>query len=118
MALMFPRLTESLARARRRATVYVTENSEYHCVRDVCVGVRDLQTGTVVQRHPAVGRRLSAVIRFAPDGALVRSPVPGASPRVGDHLHFSEGKVESEITTSAICEIRRGNRDTVRMSLE
>ena len=49
---------------RRRHTVYLTRNTEYHCRDRECVGVRDRGSGAWLRDHPALrARMLGAVCR-------------------------------------------------------
>jgi hypothetical protein len=98
---------------RRRHVVFHTQNTEYHCRGELCVAVRDPHTGEFIDGHPAIGRRLSGAIRFAPNGEVAKFVLPGEPPDLGDRLFFSEGKIETELRTSPVRDIGRPSRDTV-----
>jgi hypothetical protein len=59
--------------------IFLTRNSEYHLQSHVCVGVRDRRTGTWVNQHPALQRRLSATVRTAGALAVLQRPQLGES---------------------------------------
>ena len=59
--------------------IFLTRNSEYHLQSHVCVGVRDRRTGTWVNQHPALHRRLAATVRTAGALAVLQRPQLGES---------------------------------------
>ena len=98
-------------RNRRRRFVYTTKNTEYHVFDDVCIGVRDRNTGDWRQRHAALRRRLEGGIRAFPNGALV--PTLDA-PTVGEPIFFSLRRShddEQQVVTSRLEAIGRPEID-------
>jgi hypothetical protein len=98
---------------RRHHIAFQTRNSEYHCRDTVCVAVRDLRSRRFIENHPALGRRLSGAIRFAENGEVSQFVFPGEPPLVGDCLFFSEGKLDTEIQTTRVCDVGRPPKDAV-----
>src|SRR5258708_449837 len=98
---------------RRRHLVLRTRNTEYHLRGAVCVAVRNPRTGAFVDDHPALGRRLSGAIRYDPSGYVSKYLLPGELPDVGDVLFFSEGKIETELRTTAVADIARPPKEAV-----
>jgi hypothetical protein len=99
---------------RRRHTVLITRNSEYHCRDGVCIAVRDGRTGRVVLEHHAVGLSLSGAIGYDAEGDIDHvSPPEDLHP--GEHLCFSaRGKrCEEEVITSLLIAIERPPRYVV-----
>ena len=70
---------------RRRHRVYVAKNTEYHFRDGFCVAVRDRRTGTFLQSHLALRRRIHGGLRFFLNGAII--PNPG-EPKPGEALYF------------------------------
>jgi hypothetical protein len=100
---------------RRRHRVYVTNNSEYHCRDGVCIAVRSMETGDFVADHAAIGRRLSAGVRFDPHGGVASLSPPDA-PRVGDQLCLSAPEPQRspmDVITSPLRAVVRPPRDVV-----
>lgn len=98
---------------RRHHVVYTTRNSEYYCRDQLCVAVRDRRRGEFLPDHPAVGRRFSGAIRYAQNSGVMAFVPPSEPPAVGDLLFFSEGRIETEIQTTAVCEINRPGKEVV-----
>jgi hypothetical protein len=92
---------------RRRHRVFLTRNTEYHCRDDLCVAVRDVQTGQFQDDHPAIGRRMTGSIRFTQDGGIASFSPKGQEPHPGESLFFSDGDAERELRTSALRDIQR-----------
>lgn len=93
---------------RRRHRMYVTRNTEYHFRDETCVAVRDRRSGSFLQSHLALNRKLSGSVRIAANGV----PIPaGTQPRVGDALFFGMGG--RELVTSALCAIERPAKELV-----
>ena len=92
---------------RRRNRVYVTRNTEYHLRDDVCVAVRDRQTGRFHDAHIAIRLRLEGRIKVGVNGGAAPGPLPA---QVGDALFFlhpmPEGRYR-QITTSRVQSIER-----------
>jgi hypothetical protein len=100
---------------RRHRQVYVTRNSEYHCRDGVCVAVRSKRTGDFEPGHVAIGRRMTAGLRFNGLGAVTSASKPGSA-RVGDQLCFSQlddGENPTEVVTSPLRAIERPPKDVV-----
>lgn len=98
---------------RRHHLVFRTQNTEYHLRDRTCVAVRNPRTGEFIDHHPALGRKLSGAIRFAPTGEVSKFVLPGEAPDVGDVLFFSEGKMETELRTTAVRDIERPPKEAV-----
>jgi hypothetical protein len=100
---------------RRRHRVFVTRNSEYHCRDGVCLAVLSKETGAFETGHAAIGRQLTAGVRFDADGAVASISPPDA-PRFGDQLCFSMiGPVDSptDVITSPVRSVERPARAVV-----
>lgn len=94
--------TEYEGPERRRRKVYVTRNTEYHFVDDVCVAVRQRDGGQWRMGHVALSRKLSGSVRFTASGGV--HPTSGP-PRVGDALFFADDG--TDVITSALTEVSR-----------
>src|SRR5690348_8147347 len=94
---------------RRRRSVYVTRNSEYHFAERLCVAVRDRYTGNRLLQHPARKRRLSGSIRF--NKRLDAYPTLDA-PRLGEGLFF--GDDGPDVVTSNILAVDRPEKSVVK----
>jgi hypothetical protein len=99
---------------RRRHTVLITRNSEYHCRDGVCIAVRDCRTGRVALGHHAIGLRLSGAIGYDADGDVDHVSPPGDL-HPGEHLCFSARGMgrEEEVITSPLIAIERPPRHVV-----
>jgi hypothetical protein len=95
-------------RNRRRHSMYVTRNTEYHFRDAVCVAVRDLHTGRWLPAHLAVSRRLTGGLRLLANGAAVPTLT---EPAVGEALYFGENG--RELITSLLSSVERPPRDAV-----
>ncbi|MBP9111222.1 MAG: hypothetical protein KBF88_00370 [Polyangiaceae bacterium] len=94
---------------RRRNKVYVTRNTEYHLRDGFCVAVRDRKSGTFVDGHLALRRRIQGSIKFHSNGGFY--PNPG-SPEKGESLYFShDGR---DLVTSPIESIERPAKNIVQ----
>lgn len=93
---------------RRRHRVFVTRNSEYHCRDGVCVAVRDCGTGEFLRSHSAIGRCMSAGVKFNHDGGIESISAP-TEPHVGEQLCFSAGNSDNprDVITSPLKAIER-----------
>lgn len=101
------------SRERRHHLVFRTRNHEYHLRDDTCVAVSDPTTHQFIDDHPAVGRHLSGALRYGPDGGISKFVMKGEAPDVGDVLFFSEGRVETELRTTAVRDIARPPKEAV-----
>lgn len=91
---------------RRRHKRYVTNNTEYHMRGDMCVAVRNRQTGTWLARHDALGTRLvGGLARTAHGFALSLAGEPGAS------LWFKRKGLD--VVTSAVEQVNRPPRSAI-----
>ncbi len=70
---------------RRRRFVYTTRNTDYHIYDSICVAVRDRSTGSWLEGHAAVSRRLEGGVRVFSNGAVLPSLKP---PELGDPIYF------------------------------
>jgi hypothetical protein len=87
---------------RRRRKVYLTRNTEYHFMDEVCVAVRHRDTGQWRMAHVALQRTLSGCVRFSEHGELQPKAGP---PHVGDALFFaSDG---TDVITSTLTAVSR-----------
>jgi hypothetical protein len=93
---------------RRRRKVYLTRNTEYHFIDDVCVAVRHRGSGQWRMAHVALQRSLSGSVRFSEHGEV--QPKSG-HPSVGDALFFaSDG---ADVITSTLTEVSRPLPQTI-----
>jgi hypothetical protein len=93
---------------RRIHKVFVTRNSEYHVRAQVCVGVRDRETGAWLRSHFAVERPVIGAIKFFESGALNATP---RLPSVGESMYFEDrGR---DLVTSAVVAVERPDPDIV-----
>jgi hypothetical protein len=93
---------------RRRHTMYVTRNTEYHLRDGVCIAVRDRRSGCWLPSHSALRRTLSGAVRYDPSGNATPSP---SAPKVGDALYF--GSHGSELVTTELSSVERPSRHQV-----
>ena len=87
---------------RRYDRVLLTRNSEYYCVRDTCLAVRDRKTGQFLTDHAAIGRQFAGSIRLSSDGRIESVTRRGEEPHPGMSLLFSNGKLGEELLTSKL----------------
>ncbi|MGH7438397.1 MAG: hypothetical protein ACRENE_22155 [Polyangiaceae bacterium] len=99
---------------RRRNQVLVTRNSEYHCRDAICLAVRDRHTGNFVMDHPAIGKRVTGGMLFAPQGGITEVSPPGGLLK-GERLCFSagDGHLENDVVTSPLFALERPPKDVV-----
>lgn len=93
---------------RRIHKVFVTRNSEYHVRREVCVGVRDRETGAWLRQHFAVARPVIGSIRFFESGAMRAAP---GLPDVGESMYFED--LGRDLVTSAVLSVERPAADVI-----
>ena len=93
---------------RRRHTMYVTRNTEYHLRDGVCIAVRDRRSGCWLPSHSALRRTLSGAVRYDPSG--LAAPCPSV-PKVGDALYFGAGG--RELVTTSLFSVERPSRHLV-----
>lgn len=91
---------------RRRHTLYVTRNTEYHLREKRCVAVRDRFSGEWREEHPAVGKVLFGAVKPGPTGLE-----PALVPTVDSLLWFENG--DNDILTSRLTAVARPERDVV-----
>jgi hypothetical protein len=97
---------------RRRRRVYVTQHHEYHCKDGTCVAVRDVETGSFISDHSAIGRKVSGSISLSESG--IASFSPPESPRPGERMHFAyDSDDRRDILTSRLKCVERPPRDVV-----
>jgi hypothetical protein len=82
---------------RRVRTVFMTQKTEFHVCANLCVAVRDRQTGVWISKHEAVGMVLTTKIN--------------GQPIVGTSLMFRSD--HTAIRTSKVVDIVRPGRSTV-----
>jgi hypothetical protein len=99
---------------RRRRRVFVTHNTEYHCVDGVCVAVRNRETGAFVMPHNALGRHIDGALKFNPEGGIA-SAHSATSPQPGEQLCFSSGHVDDpkNLLTSTLERIVRPPKEVI-----
>ena len=93
---------------RRRRKVYLTRNTEYHFIDDVCVAVRHRGSGQWRMAHVALQRSLSGSVRFSEHGEV--QPKSG-QPSVGDALFFASNG--ADVITSTLTEVSRPLPQTI-----
>jgi hypothetical protein len=93
---------------RRRRKVYLTRNTEYHFLDEVCVAVRHKDSGQWRMAHVALQRRLSGCVHFTSDGEVHPKADP---PVVGDALFFATDG--ADVITSALTAIGRPLPQTI-----
>ena len=97
---------------RRRRRVYVTQNHEYHCKDGVCIAVREVQTGTFVPKHAAVGKRVTGALVFR--GRTIESIIAPEDAVPGQRIHFAVDVEDREdVLTSSLKAILRPPREVV-----
>jgi hypothetical protein len=93
---------------RRLHRTYVTRNTEYHFRGERCIAVRDRRTGSWLDSHLAIDRRLAGAVRFHENGTAIPT---SETPKIGEALYFDdEGR---ELITSVLSSIERPPRDVV-----
>jgi hypothetical protein len=99
---------------RRRNTVLVTLNSEYHCRDDRCVAVRNRRTGEFLPAHEAIGMRLGGGIRYDHDGGIAQVSQPDDL-FAGERVCFSakNGEGIHDVVTSALIAVGRPAKEDV-----
>jgi hypothetical protein len=90
---------------RRVHKVYVTANTEYHFRRGLCVGVFDRRREKWFERHRALDKSISCVLKLCDNGMIA---VDKRNPEVGDSLCVGE-----DLITSPIQQIARPPREVV-----
>ena len=93
---------------RRRRRVYVTRNTEYHFLDELCIAVKSRQTDKWRLGHAALRHALSGCVRFAADGEVQPK---AREPAVGDALFFADPGCD--IITSVLVAIERPAREVV-----
>jgi hypothetical protein len=93
---------------RRRHTMYVTRNTEYHLRDGVCIAVRDRRSGCWLPSHSALRRTLGGAVCYDPSGNATASP---SVARIGDAPRF--GSRGSERVTTALSSAARPSRHHV-----
>ena len=93
---------------RRLHRMFVTRNTEYHFRGERCVAVRDRRTGSWLESHLAIDRKLAGAVRFHENGAAIPS---SETPKIGEALYFDEGG--RELITSVLASIERPAREVV-----
>jgi hypothetical protein len=93
---------------RRRRKVFLTRNTEYHFMDDVCVAVRQRDSGRWRIAHAALARSLSGAVRFTASGDVQPTAEP---PNVGDALFFAASG--ADVITSALTEVTRPLPQTI-----
>jgi hypothetical protein len=99
---------------RRRHRMLVTRNSEYHCRDGRCVAVRNRHSGEFFPGHHAIGKKLSAGIRFGDDGGIAKVSPPDELVE-GEQICFTSrvNGQEYDVVTSPLLKIERPPKDVV-----
>jgi hypothetical protein len=100
--------TEYTGPERRQRKVYLTRNTEYHFLGDVCIAVRHRDSGQWRMAHVALQRRLSGCVSFNEHGDVQPKASP---PSVGDSLFFSAEGVD--VITSTLTDVARPLPQTI-----
>lgn len=93
---------------RRRRRVFLTRNTEYHFVDDVCVAVRHRDSGHWRMAHVALQRRLSGCVTFGAEGEVHPKT---SQPQIGDALFFATDG--ADVITSALTAVGRPLPQTI-----
>jgi hypothetical protein len=93
---------------RRRRSVYLTCNTEYHFLDKVCVAVRHRDTGQWRVAHVALQRMLSGSVSFTASGDVHPKLDP---PAVGDALFFATDG--ADVITSTLTAVGRPLPQTI-----
>jgi hypothetical protein len=74
--------------------------------------VRDRSTGDFAAEHPAIGKRVTGGMLFAPEGGITEVSPPGELLK-GERLCFSacDGHVERDVVTSPLSSLERTPKD-------
>ena len=94
---------------RRQHKMYVTRNTEYHFRGQVCVAVRDRNSGRWLESHLAVNRRLCGGVSFLGKGRIAAACRP---PEIGEALYFGDGRGR-ELVTSQLCSVTRPEKSAL-----
>jgi len=100
--------TEYTGPERRRRKVYLTRNTEYHFLDEVCVAVRHRDSGHWRMAHVALQRTLSGCVSFNEHGEVQPKASP---PGLGDSLFFSAEGVD--VITSTLTDVARPLPQTI-----
>ncbi len=80
---------------RRVHRVYLTRNTEYHLRRNVCVAVRDRESGSWVGNHAAINQKVLGSLAISDNGGV---KVTEGLPEVGSCICFDvQGLVTSRV---------------------
>jgi hypothetical protein len=93
---------------RRIHKVFITRNSEYHVKDQLCVGVRDRETGEWLRTHFALERPVIGAVKFFESGAM--SAAPGL-PSIGESMYFED--LGRDLVTSSVVSVERPSPDIV-----
>jgi hypothetical protein len=93
---------------RRSRRVYLTRNTEYHFLGNVCVAVRHLDSGHWRVAHVALRRTLSGCVSFSAHGEVQPKSGP---PSVGDALFFAAPG--ADVITSTLTAVQRPLPQTI-----
>lgn len=92
---------------RRIHQVLVTQNTEYHIRRGVCVAVRDRRSGRWLRGHLALNSQVGGGLRFGPGGMIPNA----GKPSIGEAVFFhASGR---DLVTSALVAIDRPPKHVV-----
>ena len=92
---------------RRGKQVFMTRNTEYHCINGVCIAVHDRRTGRWVDDHPALDVRAVGGIEDGDDGRI-----HFREPEVGKPLVFYPKGIRG-IVTSRVLLILGSRKETL-----
>jgi hypothetical protein len=93
---------------RRIHKVFVTRNTEYHVRRDLCVAVRDRQSGEWLRAHLALRQKVHGGLKFTRGGGIQATT---SMPGVGESMFFhADGR---DLVTSPVLSVDRPARSVV-----
>jgi len=95
---------------RRRRKVYLTRNTEYHFLDDVCIAVRHRDSGHWRVAHVALHRSSNGCVSFSEHGEVQPKPGP---PGVGDALFFAADG--ADVITSTVTDVLRPLPQTIAL---
>jgi hypothetical protein len=92
----------------------VTRNHEYHCLDGICIAVRDAATGAFLQKHAALGKPVTAALRFGAGGVESVSPPENARP--GERIRFASGIHDPhDVLTSSLKSVDRPTPEVIAL---
>ncbi len=96
---------------RRRRHVYVTQNTSYFVFDRTCVAVRCRNTGSWLDEHTALAKRLEGGAHVFANGVVVPTLKP---PQPGEPMYFTVPNAEDsdvQLVTSRLQDVARPGLD-------